>query len=56
MKAINHACFKLEEKATRGVKKNKAILSMLEDKFTTSIGWGKLTISFCKKLFRLNDS
>ena len=27
MKAIDHACFKLERKATRGVKKIKTILS-----------------------------
>ena len=29
MKAINYACFKLEEKATTSVKKKKTILSML---------------------------
>ena len=51
MKAIIYACLKLEEKATRGVKKNKSIfISVTGDKFTMSIRLGKL-ISFCKKLF-----
>ena len=37
MKAIIYACLKLEEKATRGVKKNKSIfISVTGDKFTMS--------------------
>ena len=45
-------CFKLEEKTTRSVKKNKNnIISVLGDKFIMSIREGKLTISSCKKLF-----
>ena len=38
MKAINDACFKLEEKATRSVKKKKNnFISVVEDKFAMSI-------------------
>ena len=37
MKAINYACFKLEEKDTRSVKKKKNIISVIGDKFTMSI-------------------
>ena len=52
MKAINYACFKLEENATRSAKKNKGNFSnVIRDKFAMSLRRGKLTISFCKKLF-----
>ena len=53
MKAIHYACFKLEEKATRSIKKNKTNFNnvKIEDKFTMGIRWGKLTIAFCKKFF-----
>ena len=38
MKAINDACFKLEEKANRSVKKKKNnFISVVEDKFIMSI-------------------
>ena len=38
MKTINYACFKLEEKATRSVKKKKNnFISAVEDKFIMSI-------------------
>ena len=38
MKTINYACFKLEEKATRSVKKNKNnFINVTGDKFTMSI-------------------
>ena len=38
MKAINYACFKLEEKATRSVKKKKNnFINVIGDKFATSI-------------------
>ena len=39
MKAIHYACFKLEEKATRSIKKNKTnfINVKIEDKFTMGI-------------------
>ena len=43
MKAINYACFKLEEKDTRSVKKKK-------NNFINVIG-DKLTSSCCTKLF-----
>ena len=34
MKTINYACFKLEEKATRSVKKNKNnFIKVIRDKF-----------------------
>ena len=37
MKTINYACFKLEEKATRSIKKNKNnFLNVIEDKFAMS--------------------
>ena len=52
MKAINFACFTLEEKATRIVKKKKKnFVNVIGDKLAMSIRRGKLTISFCKKLF-----
>ena len=46
MKAINYACFKLEEKTiTRSVKKNKnSFINVTVDKFAMSIRCGKLTI------------
>ena len=51
MKAINYARFKLEEKATRSVKKNKTnFIDVTGDKFAMSIRGRKLIISFCKKL------
>ena len=51
MKAID-ACFKLEEKATRKVKKNKNnSINYIGDKFAMSFRCGKLAISFCRKLF-----
>ena len=38
MKAINYACFKLEEKATRSVEKNKNnFINIIGDKFAMSI-------------------
>ena len=38
MKAVNYACFKLEEKVTRSVKKNKNnFIKVVGDKFTMSI-------------------
>ena len=38
MKAINYACFKLEEKATRSSKKNKNnFIYVIGDTFTMSI-------------------
>ena len=38
MKAINYACFKLEEKITRSVKKNnKNFIKIIGDKFAVSI-------------------
>ena len=38
MKAINYACFELEEKITRCVKKNKSnFINIIEDKFAVSI-------------------
>ena len=34
MKAINYACFKLEEKTNRSVKKNKSnFINVIRDKF-----------------------
>ena len=37
MKAINYACFKLEEKATRSVKKKKNnFINVIGDKFAMS--------------------
>ena len=52
MKAIHYACFKLEEKPNRSVKKKENnFVNVIGDKFTISIRWGKVTISFCKKLF-----
>ena len=51
MKAMNYARFKLEEKATRSVKKNKtSFIDVTGDKFAMSIRGRKLIISFCKKL------
>ena len=39
------------KKATRSVKDIKKIfINVIGDKFAISIRWGKLTISFCKKL------
>ena len=38
MKAINYACFKLEEKIIKRFKKNKSIfINIIGDKFTMSI-------------------
>ena len=38
MKAIDNACFKLQENATRGVKNNKRnFINVIGDEFTTSI-------------------
>ena len=38
MKAVNYACFKLEEKATRSVKKKKNnFINVIRDKFAMSI-------------------
>ena len=38
MKAINYACFKLEEKTTRSVKKNKNnFINVIGNKFAMSI-------------------
>ena len=52
MKPIHSASFKLEENVTRNVKKNKSnFINIVGDKFAMSIRKGKLTISFCKKLF-----
>ena len=50
MKAVNYTCFKLEEKTTKSVKKNKNFIN-IGNKFAISIRQGKLTILFCKKLF-----
>ena len=36
MKAINYACFKLEKKKTRSVKKNN-LIDIIGDKFVISI-------------------
>ena len=33
MKTINYACFKLEEKATRSVKKKNNFIKVIRDKF-----------------------
>ena len=50
MKAINYTCFKQEEKTS--FKKNKNnFINIIADKFAMIIRWGKLTISFGKKLF-----
>ena len=52
MKVINYACFKLEEKTTKSVKKNKNnFINVIGDEFAISIRQGKLTILVCKKLF-----
>ena len=46
MKPINYACFKLEEKITRSVKKNKSnFINIIGDKFAMSIRWVKLKIN-----------
>ena len=38
MKAVNYACFELEEKATRSVKKKKNnFINVIRDKFAMSI-------------------
>ena len=38
MKAINYACFKLEEKITRSVKQNESnFINIIGDKFAMSI-------------------
>ena len=52
MGAINYACFKLEEKPTRSVKKNKKFYHhyILEINFMGII-WKILRISKCKKHF-----
>ena len=43
---------KKQEKNTRSVKKNKSnFINVIEDKFSTSVRRGKLTISFYQKLF-----
>ena len=45
MKAINYACFKLEEKITRKVKKNKSnFIDITGDNFAMIFRWGKLKI------------
>ena len=37
MKAINYACFKLEEKATKSIKKDKNdFINVIKDKFVMS--------------------
>ena len=47
MKAINYACFKLEEKATKSIQKDKNnFINVIKDKFVMSY-----VISFCKKIF-----
>ena len=52
MKAINYTCFKLEEKATRSVKKNKNnFINVIGNMFAMNIRRGNLIISFCKKRF-----
>ena len=52
MKAINYACFKLEEKTAKSVKKNKNnFINVIGDKFAKSIRQGKLSILFCKMIF-----
>ena len=52
MKATNYACFKLEEKTIKSVKKNKNnFINVIGDKFAISIRQRKLTILICKKLF-----
>ena len=52
MKVIYYACFKLEEITTRNVKKNKNnFINVIGDKFVMNIRRGKLTISFCTKLY-----
>ena len=56
IKAINYAWFKLEEKATRSVKKNKTnFIDVTGDKFAMKIRGRKL-ISFCKKLENIRKS
>ena len=57
IKAINYACFKLEEKITRSVKKNKSnLISIIGDKFAISIRLGKLEINnfILEEAFQLN--
>ena len=45
MKAINYACFKLEKKTTRSIKKNKNnFINVIGDKFAMIIRWGKSTV------------
>ena len=45
MKATNYPCFKLEEKNTKNVKKNKHnFINVTGDKFAISIRQRKLTI------------
>ena len=52
MKSINYACFKLEENATKVLKRKKnSFINVIGDKFTMSIRWERSTISFCKELF-----
>ena len=52
MKATNYACFKLEEKATTSINKEKNnCINVIGDKFGMSIRLGNITILFCKKLF-----
>ena len=47
MKAINYACFKLEEKSTRSVKKNKKNFVIVKgDKFAMNTRSGKLALKF----------
>ena len=51
MKAINYACFKLEEKPIRSVKMNKNnFINAIGDKFAMNTRQEKLAISFSKKL------
>ena len=52
MKAIYYACFKLEVKTTRSVKKNKNnFINVIADRFAMRIRLGNLRFSFCTKLF-----
>ena len=54
MKEANYACFKLEEQATKSVKKKRNnFINVIGGKFAMSIRRGKLTSSFCKTGFQL---
>ena len=49
MKAINYTCFKLEEKDTRTIKKNKNIfINVRGDKFAMSIRQKKVRLKWIK--------